>query len=363
MKNIIKKDFYQNIVENLNEGIIICDSSLAVTYVNKAFENISGLKASDVYGKGCIEFIKLGKNSCPICSRNLNSAYIPEQFIHQAEISDKDGNRIPVKVSHSIIKDEEEKEYITTISLLNDSLCLNQAHMDFVSTVSHELRTPLTSIKGFADTLLSAGDRLPKEQQIRFINIIKSQVDRLARLVENLLTVSRLETRKDMSISRSIDLKKILEPVIQGIKAKAPEHIFVLDIAKGLPEIWADSDKFEQVMINLIDNAAKYSYPKSEVRIKAAFTPNNPDYIDINIIDQGVGIPEEHLEKIFTKFSRIDNPLTREVQGTGLGLYITKSLVENMNGNIFVSSNDKGTTFTVRMPVATCERQTAKNFK
>lgn len=124
--------------------------------------------------------------------------------------------------------------------------------------------------------------------------------------------------------------------------------------------MWADPDKFEQVMLNLIDNAAKYSYPNSQVTVSGQIDPEDDDKIRIDVADQGVGIPKEHLPNIFTKFSRIDNPLTREVEGTGLGLYITKSLTNAMGGQISVDSEDKvGTTFTVILPVATPERQAA----
>ena len=354
-------DFYKEIIENIPEGILICDSSFKVFNLNKALEDILNINKKDLIGVSCSEFISLSKNTCPICMSNSNSNFIPEQFIHHAEIIDKNQTKIPVRIKHKTLI-YESTYYISIISVLSDEACLNQAHLDFVSTVSHELRTPLTSIKGFADTLLMAGDKLDSAQQIRFISIIKSQVDRLTRLVENLLTVSRLESRKDKSIYKAVDFKKFIEPIIQATVPKAEKHVIKTNIYPNLPKVWADSDKLEQIMTNLIDNAIKYSNPGTNVFVEAGYTPDKPDFIQIKVKDQGIGIPKEFLSKIFTKFSRIDSPLTRGVQGTGLGLYITKSLVEGMGGNIYAESDNTGSIFTVRLPVATLEKHASQKF-
>jgi two-component system phosphate regulon sensor histidine kinase PhoR len=309
-------------------------------------------------GKSCSEFIILNKNNCPICAGNIASGFIPEQFSHIADFKSKNGNCIPVRISHKNI----DNYYISVITPLSEIAFLNQAHIDFVSTVSHELRTPLTSIKGFADTLLAAGDKLDKEQQTRFISIIKSQIDRLTRLVENLLTVSRLESKKDKSIYKAINFKDFIAGILRGIAPKAQDHIIKTEIIPDLPAIWADSDKLEQIMTNLIDNAVKYSRSGTTINVQAGYLPDNPDYVEIKVKDQGIGIPKDQLSKIFTKFSRIDSPLTRQVQGTGLGLYITKTLVESMSGKITADSNENGSVFTVRLPVATPEKHASQKL-
>lgn len=350
---------YKDIFKNLPEGILVCDSNFLVTDANKSFENLISCKKNDIIGKKCSDLIVLSKNNCPVCSSSKESAYYPEQFAHLAEIKDKNGNNIPVRINHKNLNDEY---FILVISALSDLAFLNQAHIDFVSTVSHELRTPLTSIKGFADTLLTAGDKLDKEQQNRFISIIKSQVDRLTRLVENLLTVSRFESQKDKSIFKAINFEKFLDTLLQGILPKAQEHVIKTEILPDLPPVWADADKLEQVMTNLIDNAIKYSEPNTVIVVKAGYASDNPDFIEIKVIDQGIGIQQEFLSKIFTKFSRIDNPLSRQVQGTGLGLYITKSLVESMSGKIYAESDKSGSTFTVKLPAATPERHASRKF-
>lgn len=354
-------DFYKEILENTSEGIFVCNDKFEIIYANKSILELTQYNINEMTNNSLSNFIAVEGLDCPICHSKSDSVFAQDEMVHQAEIKTKNNELTPVKVSHRVISNTDSRLYITSVSALSDMACLNQAHVDFVSTVSHELRTPLTSIRGFADTLISAGDMLPKEQQLRFFKIIRAQVDRLTRLVENLLTVSRLDSQKDKSICRSIKIKDIIEPVVQMIQKKAPSHRFEIDIPESTPEIFGDSDKLEQVLTNLIDNATKYSYPESLVTINVCNTPDNNDYLSINVIDEGVGIPADKIDNIFTQFSRIDNPLTREVQGTGLGLYITKTIIDKMNGKIIVRNNEQmGATFEVQLPIATCEMQAQK---
>ena len=226
---------------------------------------------------------------------------------------------------------------------------------EFVSTVSHELRTPLTSIKGFADTLLRTGPKLSPENQKKYLTIIKEQADRLTRLVEDLLSVSRLEMQSQQLTIRAIDLKKAIEKVCDSLSSKVQAHKIAQHIEEDIPSVWADADKLEQVLTNLVDNAIKYSLNDSTITIKVTTLINEQnvkDKLKIEITDQGVGIADKDLSKIFTKFGRLDNPLTRQTQGTGLGLFITKSLVLALKGEISVKSKPGETTFTIILPAA-----------
>jgi len=230
---------------------------------------------------------------------------------------------------------------------------------EFINTVSHELRTPLTSIRGFADTMLSSADMLSKEQQNKFLSIIKNQAERLTRLVENLLEVSNI-TRKATPILKEINFKNFISPIITIFERKYPNTYFETNISDNLPELWADSDILEQIMTNLIDNAAKYSQDNAKVIVKAELSGAN---IAIKTIDEAVKIPEEQLGKIFNKFARIDNPLTRKVEGSGLGLYITKTLVTKLNGIIKAENYEKGNIFTVILPISTVEKQLGSKIR
>lgn len=238
----------------------------------------------------------------------------------------------------------------------------NEQQEDFISTVSHELRTPLTSIRGFAQTMLSSWDALDDENKKKFIQIIEQQSNRLINLVENMLAVNKLQSFNDKLIYKNINANSIIEPIIQIIKHQYPNHAFESDFNSKIPKILVDVDKFQQIMTNLIENAAKYSNGGSKITVKTGFSCC-ADYISIKIIDEGIGIKEEDFERIFTKFSRLDNPLTRKAQGSGLGLYITKTLVKKMGGDISVKSSENGSTFEVLLPVENVENQASKPFK
>lgn len=230
---------------------------------------------------------------------------------------------------------------------------------DFISTVSHELRTPLTSIRGFAQTMLDSWDKLDDTSKKKFIQIIEQQSNRLINLVENMLSVNKLQSFKDKLVFKNADANKLIQPIVHIIEHQYPNHNFECDFNKNIPLIFVDTDKFQQIMTNLIENAAKYSNEGTKITVKTNFS-NSTDFISIKITDEGIGIKEEDFEKIFTKFSRIDNPLTRKVQGSGLGLYITKALINKMGGNISVKSSENGTTFEVLLPVENVENQARK---
>ncbi len=218
---------------------------------------------------------------------------------------------------------------------------------EFVSTVSHELRTPLTSIRGFSQTLLNSWDRIDDESKKKFIKIIEDQSNRLINLVENILTVSKENAGR--FVLKKVDVNNVIRNVIPLFVEQYKTHNFTQKLASSLPYSYIDEDKLQQVLTNLIDNAAKYSPENSTVEISTAEKENQ---VIIKVKDEGVGIKEEDVCKLFQKFSRLENHLTSKTQGNGLGLYITKQIVEKMGGNITLNSEyGKGTTFIVSFPV------------
>ena len=170
-------------------------------------------------------------------------------------------------------------------------------------------------------------------------------------MVENLLEVSNL-SQKNKMILKEINFEKFINPIILIFERKYPKQKFNLQIAKNLPNLWADNDMLEQIMTNLLDNAAKYSPENSTIILDAIYKNDN---IIVQIIDNAQKIPESELENIFNKFSRIDNPLTRKVEGSGLGLYITKTLTQKMNGKINATNYDNGNIFTLTLPTCSVE--------
>ncbi len=237
---------------------------------------------------------------------------------------------------------------------------IEQNYEDFISTVSHELRTPLTSIRGFSQTMLASWDKLDDESKKKFIKIIEEQSNRLIHLVENMLSVTKLQNGNKI-VYNEMNIKMPVEQIISVVKSQYPNQKFEFNYENHLPNIFVDRDKFQQIMTNLIENSAKYSSGDNVTRIDTSVLDNS---VRIRISNVGIGIEASDYDRIFTKFSRIDNPLTRKVQGSGLGLYITKSLVEKMDGKITVESNPKNDgsnlatiTFTVSFPIRTIEEQ------
>lgn len=323
-----------------------------IVYANPAIAALCGLPVEHLVGRPISELLKLpAKSDCALCLGTGESW----ATVHGGILS-QDHEEIRIKIKHSPLPNHQ---VLCLIDPFSEDTVLTQAHNDFVSTVSHEFRTPLTSIKGFADTLLNYGGQLPEDEKRRFINIIKDQAERLIRLVENLLTVSKLgASRMEMSF-RPIPLKRLLDKVTQSVQAKHKhERVFQISVIPDAIEAWADPDRLEQVLINLIDNAVKYSPAHTPIAVKAELLSENEEQIRIQVIDQGAGIPQELLPKLFSKFYRVEGPMTSEVEGTGLGLYITKSLTNAMGGEITVDSTpNKGSTFTLTLPAATPERQ------
>lgn len=228
---------------------------------------------------------------------------------------------------------------------------------DFISTVSHELRTPLTSIRGFSQTMLSSWDKLDDETKKKFLKIIEEQSNRLIHLVENILSVTKLQACNENFIIKEVNPLKIVDTVVTILSNQYKTRRFKVNSSKNLPTILADEDKFQQVMTNLIENAAKYSFENTEIKIDLSLSG---EYVSVKVTDNGCEIDKKDYENIFKKFSRLDNPLTREVQGNGLGLYITKNLVEKMDGKISVSSENNVTVFEVLFKVYSVENGGSK---
>ena len=209
------------------------------------------------------------------------------------------------------------------------------------------MRTPLTSIRGFSQTLLSSWDRIDEENKKKFIKIIEEQSNRLINLVENILTVSKANAGN--IVMKKVFVNASIQSVIPMFQEQYKDHKIIFTPQKDLPPVLMDDDKFQQIMTNLIDNACKYSESGKTVSVS---TELKGEEVIIKVKDEGVGIKKECADKLFQKFSRIENHLTSKTQGNGLGLYITKQLTESMCGKItYESEENVGTTFIVKFPV------------
>ncbi|GEM_PF-516296 len=385
--SIKTEEIYRTLLLNSADAVVVTDIAGLITTTNPSFAKLIGAEIEEIVGHQIATMVdwhgheetdnhkespkEQGKESgedesdpkpVTVLTRAGVEFVMPASRFPLTDSSAKSGKSTEEK-------EEEEKPwgYLTIIYVIQAN-SLQQAQTEFVSTVSHELRTPLTSIKGFADTILRAGDRLDVSQQRRYVGIIKDQADRLTRLVEDILAVSRLESKKLQLTIRAIDPRDAIERVQQNLTDKAKNHKIIVSVPAGLTPVWADADRLEQILTNLIDNAIKYSPAGTTVTItarglekeKEKNNSSDVEMVEFSISDEGVGIPEEHLPQVFSKFGRLDNPLVRQTEGTGLGLYITRSLCLALGGQISVASQPGNTTFTVKLPAATLEQQAAR---
>ncbi|MCP4420494.1 MAG: HAMP domain-containing histidine kinase, partial [Chloroflexi bacterium] len=237
----------------------------------------------------------------------------------------------------------------------------NEAKSEFVSFVSHELKIPMTSIKGFADLLLSTDFGAINEAQTTFLTTIRNNVDRMNRLVTDLTDVSRLESGQLHLETQPIQLAKVIEDVAASTQAQMAEKQQTLEVTvpDDLPEVWADRTRLGQILTNLVSNAYKYTPENGRITICAEEMNSVNDLaevqpmIHVSVADTGLGIKEEEQKAIFSKFFRGSDDEALRSPGTGLGLNITKNLVELHDGRIwFESKYRQGTTFHFIIPVA-----------
>ena len=254
-----------------------------------------------------------------------------------------------------------------SIALVNGQLyaevqSANDAKSEFVSFVSHELKNPMTSIKGYTELLAGGAVGEINEAQGNFLQTIRSNIDRMNTLVSDLTDLSKIEAGRMRLEFTEVSLKEVIDEVVRSTNAQIQEknqHL-ELHIPEDLPLVWSDSTRLAQIAVNLISNAHKYTENGGTIKVTAEAVENKWDtggakkVVHFLVKDSGIGINTEDQKKVFEKFFRSDDPKTREVPGTGLGLKITRSLVEMQGGKIWFHSEFRsGTTFHVTIPVAT----------
>jgi signal transduction histidine kinase len=237
----------------------------------------------------------------------------------------------------------------------------NVAKSEFVSFVSHELKNPMTSIKGYTELLAAGAVGTINEAQANFLATIRSNIERMNTLVSDLNDVSKIEAGRLRLDFKGMAFVEVVEETVRSTRKQIEEkgQTLVRNIPADLPPVWADRTRLAQVLVNLVSNAHKYTPQGGQIEISAEATDNqwdqvgSPRVVHIWVKDNGIGINEEDQKKIFQKFFRSEDPKTREVSGTGLGLNITRSLVEMQGGKIwFESEFRKGTTFHFTVPLA-----------
>jgi two-component system phosphate regulon sensor histidine kinase PhoR len=339
-----EKNRLDTILRGMGEGVIVTNDIGIVTLANPAFRALFSLDQSCV-GKALIEIAR---------QPTLNNA-LKKVLDSREELLEELVIMVPEE-KHMLthwVPLMEDSTLIGTVAVFHDITdlkMLEKIRKDFVANVSHELRTPVSVIKGYAETILSEGKNLPPEKLVQFIEIIHSHAERLAHLISDLLILSRVESGALSLEPVSVTLLSAVTRVTHLLEQKARSKEVTFNRTESLaamPDIQADPDKLEQVLINLLDNAIKFTPVGGTVTIAAT---DLGDRIRIDVKDTGIGIPPKDIPRIFERFYRVDTARSREMGGTGLGLSIVKHIVQAHGGSVAVESiPGSGSTFSFTM--------------
>ena len=329
------------------DAVLLLDRADAVRLWNPAAESITGIASTDVIGRPPGEVIpgwREAVDSIPVLT-SPDPGH-PEVMI---PIEREDGERW---IAISGVKFFGGTVY--AFRDVTEGRQLEELKADFIATASHELRTPLAAVYGAAQTLLRHDFALDEAGRDRFVSLIAEESERLGRIVNEILLANQLDSGRVDLGSEPFDPIELVERVVEAARAHAPPEISVERVApERAPLVAADRDKVRQVLINLTENAIKYSPDGGRIKVGLESGQSSDDETVIFYVkDEGIGIPSDEQARIFEKFYRLDPQMTRGVGGTGLGLYICSELVHRMGGNIWVESSEgQGSTFLLELPV------------
>jgi len=333
----------QVLFNSMLEGLLLLDRSRKIYLVNRAFKNLFGLK-TELRGKTIVEALRLHELD------ELIQRVEAEQQVLDYEIKLPDLNERWLQVNAAVITNAAG-ERDGTILVFRDLTRLKQLERtreEFVANVSHELRTPLSLIKGYVETLLD-GARGNPEVAERFLKIIERNANRLDLLIQDLLTISALESEKIKLNLQPVVLRALAEKVFTDLHAKAENKN--VELVNDVPELTANGDvnRLDQVLANLVDNAIKYG--RAEGRVTVGGKKLDDGKVEIFVRDDGPGIPPEAINRVFERFYRVDKARSRDQGGTGLGLSIVKHIVQAHGGEVRCESElGKGATFFFTVP-------------
>ncbi len=338
----------KQIVSNMMDGIITINPNGLITTLNPSAAHLLHVSETHTPGKEWQKIIESPE------LENFIQDCLENRYEHAEEIFFIDLRKQYLQARFGILRTPQDNTYNGALILLQDVTQSHQMEImrkDFVSSVSHELRTPVTAIKGFVETLLdNEGEMDPTT--VNFLQIIGSHSDRLINIVNDLLSLSKIEYMNERS-SIEFEATEVEKPVLQAVhfcKENADEHnIELKTVCEPGVQAYINEQLITQACINLIDNAIKYSRPHTQVTVSCYRDFQNK--ICISVSDHGIGIPEKHHNRVFERFYRIDKARSRQLGGTGLGLAIVKHIVRAHNGSINLSSREEiGSTFIITLP-------------
>jgi two-component system phosphate regulon sensor histidine kinase PhoR len=347
IKTIVsQRNQLETVLASMLEGVVAIDNEERIININNAAAGFFNRKPEDCPGRSLQEIIR--NSALQLFVRQSISSKFPKED----DISMHHNGEKTLHLQSSPLLNAN-KEHIGTLVVFNDVTHLRRLEdmrRDFVANVSHEIKTPLTAIKGFVETLRLGNVDKPEETE-RFLGIIEKHVDRLSFIVEDLLSLSRIEQedeREAIQTEKGI-IRDVLKSAIQICRSKSEEKkIEINHICDPKLTSYFDSSLLEQALVNLLDNAIKYSEPNSNIYLKASL---NDSEVKIMVEDRGIGIAKKHLPRLFERFYRVDKARSRNLGGTGLGLAIVKHIAQAHGGKVTVASTlGEGSVFTIHLP-------------
>jgi hypothetical protein len=338
-------------VDRFPDAVLELDEHRCVVAANAAAETLTGLRFDEMRGRRCEDLLDpRGRDGKPLfdsgwhaSARLRNVSRIPE---HEVRLRGAEDREVKVNLTGSYERDADGRLRGALLVLRNAERRgrWSVSGIEIVSTVSHELRSPLTSVKGYTSLLLNRWDRLSDDQKRMMLEQVHHDADRVTRLVTELLDISRLESGRLVLRRQLVNLAEVAATVVEKLRLEYDELDAETSFPDGFPAVWADPDKVEQVLTNLVENAAKYADPRGLRLLGEA----RADEVSLAVIDRGAGIPEHDLHRVFNKFFR--SAETRPT-GSGLGLWISRGLVEAHGGKLTAESvMGRGSTFRFTLP-------------
>jgi len=343
------------ILESIADGVIVADARRHIVLINSAAENILGARSESVIGQDVHNvfgaFSAQGRIEALAAMESLIANPVPSEVTPRVVDTtlELEERVISARLAPVFMENEEFVGVVTVLRDITREVEADRAKSEFVSTVSHELRTPLTSIKGYTDLLIAEAVGQVNDGQRRFLNIVKSNADRLTALINDLLDISRIETGRITLHIDNLRMEDIVLEVANSMRQQIEEKglKLVLNIAPNLEEVPGDRARLTQVLTNLVANAYHYT-PAGQITI--ALSPMD-GAVRVDVKDTGIGISTEDQLKIFDRFYRANHPVVQESEGTGLGLSIVKLFVELHGGRVWVNSKlGEGSAFTFILP-------------
>ena len=344
------------LIESTSVGLLAVSPQGTAMHVNAAARRALGVDDGTWYGRPYQELIADGE-VCGIIDNALDNVFpeAPRELTLQVANDEGEQEERIYRVQIDRIS-AEERQSMGWVIVFEDVTDIRQAERMmavFVDMVSHELRTPLTSIRGFVATLLQAGEGMfDWETQEEFLQIVDTEAERLGQMIDDLLNIARIQNGRGMQFHYvATDISEVVGRVVRlqsQSSAMKGGHQIVVDVPEDFPTIMSDDAKLQQILHNLVGNALKYSPNGGEIRIAARLKEEG---VEIAISDQGLGIPKEQLPKMFGQFFRVESGSHTGIKGTGLGLWLTKHMVDGHHGRIWVESEfGHGSTFLVWIP-------------